>query len=295
MSSDSSDNAEAENLSDAESDTSDFSDNGETESKTTGTKRSRKFRQMPKEYDSTDSSDQEEIAVKKRSRKRPKIKDLTDKGSEGSTSSDHEPIFDEREDSNHDETNPITTQQRRNDSIIQRRLRENNRLNRNDSCENIDDLTRDGDNDPGRSFNDSDLASGSESSDINQEISSNLSESSDTIQGNSSDLSDSQKTSSDDEEQAGYSSGDDLSEDEQPVCQGTIIKRKTFEATFLALSNKHNFSKSTRTDILKFMETFIPKPNLPSSNYMFENKLVQGHEHPLLQIRTVHQVQYQPN
>lgn len=146
MSSDSSDNAEAENLSDAESDTSDFSDNGETESKTTGTKRSRKFRQMPKEYDSTDSSDQEEIAVKKRSRKRPKIKDLTDKGSEGSTSSDHEPIFDEREDSNHDETNPITTQQRRNDSIIQRRLRENNRLNRNDSCENIDDLTRDGDN-----------------------------------------------------------------------------------------------------------------------------------------------------
>ena len=120
------------------------------------------------------------------------------------------------------------------------------------------------------------MASGSESSDINQEISSNLSESSDTIQGNSSDLSDSQKTSSDDEEQAGYSSGDDLSEDEQPVCQGTIIKRKTFEATFLALSNKHNFSKSTRTDILKFMEIFIPKPNLPSSNCMFEKKLVQA-------------------
>lgn len=86
-------------------------------------------------------------------------------------------------------------------------------------------------------------------------------------------LSDPHSTSLGNEVQACYSS--DLSENEQPVCRGTSIKRKTFEATFLALSNKHKFSKSTRNDILKFMDIFVPRPNLPSSNYMFEKKLCQ--------------------
>lgn len=43
---------------------------------------------------------------------------------------------------------------------------------------------------------------------------------------------------------------------------GTNIKRKTFEATFLALSNKHNF-------------LIISKPNLPTSNYSFEKDLME--------------------
>ena len=94
-------------------------------------------------------------------------------------------------------------------------------------------------------------------SDSNQELSSN-------------------ETVSDSESHAGDFSEDDISAGEQPVCEGTVIRRRTFEATFLALSNKHKFSKSTRNDILKFLETFIPKPNLPSSNYMFEKQLVEA-------------------
>lgn len=75
--------------------------------------------------------------------------------------------------------------------------------------------------------------------------------------------------------QAGSCSEEDLSEGEQPVCQGSSIRRTTFEATLLALSKKRNFSKSARTDILKFLGTFIPKPNIPSSNYTFEKMLVK--------------------
>lgn len=131
--------------------------------------------------------------------------------------------------------------------------------------------------DPRRNYTDSDRSSvsgfgSSDYSDTNQEISSTLSESSSAL--SEANLSDPYNMSSDNEEQqAGYSS--DPSEDEQPVCQGTSIKRKTFEATFLALSYKHKFSKSTKNDILKFMEIFVPRPNLPSSNYMFEKKLFQ--------------------
>ena len=57
------------------------------------------------------------------------------------------------------------------------------------------------------------------------------------------------------------SSDGDISEGDQPVCDGTNIKRRAFEASFLALSNEHNFSKSTRTDILKFLDRIISKPN----------------------------------
>ena len=74
----------------------------------------------------------------------------------------------------------------------------------------------------------------------------------------------------------GDSSEGDISAGEQPVCEGTAIRRRTFEATFLASSNKHKFSKATRNDILKFLETFIPKQNLPSCNYMFEKQLIEA-------------------
>ena len=85
---------------------------------------------------------------------------------------------------------------------------------------------------------------------------------------------DSTKTSDTDSHEVSPSDGE-VSEGDQPVCDGTNIKRKTFEATFLALSNKHNFSKSTRTDILKFLQMIIPKANLPTSNYTFEKNLME--------------------
>ena len=84
---------------------------------------------------------------------------------------------------------------------------------------------------------------------------------------------DSTKTSDTDSHEVSSSDGE-VSEGDQPVCDGTNIKRKTFVATFLALSNKHNFSKSTRTDILKFLDMVIPNPNLPTSNYTFEKNLM---------------------
>ena len=68
------------------------------------------------------------------------------------------------------------------------------------------------------------------------------------------------------------SSDREASEGDQPVCDGT--QRKTFEATFLAFSNKHNFLNSTRTDILKFLQMITPKPNLPTLNYAFKKNLV---------------------
>lgn len=103
----------------------------------------------------------------------------------------------------------------------------------------------------------------------------NNSENSDSNQESECELDEGDQTSSETESQHD-SSGEDLSEGERPVCEGTSIRRKTFEATFLALSKKHSFSKSTRTDILKFLELFIPKPNLPSSNYTFEKKLIEA-------------------
>lgn len=122
----------------------------------------------------------------------------------------------------------------------------------------------------------SDSQSSDEDSDTPSQTEENNSESSYTDQEFLSDLSESEETNSESETQDGFSSEEDVSEGEQPVCQGTSIKRRTFEATFLALSNKHNFSKSTRTNILKLLEAFIPKPNLPSSNYMFEKKLIEA-------------------
>lgn len=82
--------------------------------------------------------------------------------------------------------------------------------------------------------------------------------------------------SSESENHSSSFSEEHLSEAEQPVCQGTRVRRRTFEATLLALSKKHNFSKSARADILKFLETFLPKPNLPSSNYTFEKMLIKA-------------------
>lgn len=86
----------------------------------------------------------------------------------------------------------------------------------------------------------------------------------------------SDSTSYDSASQALLSDEQDASECELPVCQGTNVRRKTFEAAFLALSNKHNFSKLCRTNVLKFLRTFLPEPNLPSSNYLFEKNLFEA-------------------
>lgn len=74
---------------------------------------------------------------------------------------------------------------------------------------------------------------------------------------------------SDTKSHRGSSSDKELGEGDQPICEGTSIKRRTFEATFLALANKHKFSKSARNNILKFLDLFVPKPNFPTSNYTF--------------------------
>ena len=55
-----------------------------------------------------------------------------------------------------------------------------------------------------------------------------------------------------------------------PAFAGSSATRSSFEATFLALSKKHKFSKSTRHDLLKFVNIITPSPNLPSSNYSFD-------------------------
>lgn len=103
-----------------------------------------------------------------------------------------------------------------------------------------------------------------------------ITESSDSISESSCEVDQSDESSSLCGKQSGFSSEDNLSECDFPVCQGTNVRRKTFEAALLALSIKHNFSKSTRTDIFKFLKTFLPKPNLPSSNYVFEKNLVDS-------------------
>ena len=82
---------------------------------------------------------------------------------------------------------------------------------------------------------------------------------------------DSTKTSDTDSHEVS-SSDREVSEGDQPVCDGT--QRKTFEATFLAFSNKHNFSNSTRTDILKFLQMITPKPKLPTLNYAIKKNLI---------------------
>ena len=100
----------------------------------------------------------------------------------------------------------------------------------------------------------------SESSDLNEDSSSQLDSESDTS-----------VTS-----EGGSFSDEELGEGDQPVCEGTSIKRRTFEATFLALANKHKCSKSARNNILKFLDLFVPKANLPTSNYTLEKTLMEG-------------------
>ena len=58
-----------------------------------------------------------------------------------------------------------------------------------------------------------------------------------------------------------------------PAFLGSQATRSNFEATFLALSKKHKFSKSTRNDLLKFLNIISPCPNLPSSNYSFDQDI----------------------
>lgn len=50
--------------------------------------------------------------------------------------------------------------------------------------------------------------------------------------------------SSESENHSGSFSEEHLSEAEQPVCQGTRVRRRTFEATLLALSKKPTISQN---------------------------------------------------
>lgn len=68
---------------------------------------------------------------------------------------------------------------------------------------------------------------------------------------------------SDSKNHAGDSSEGDISAGEQPVCEGTVIRRRTFEATFLASLNKHKFSKAARNDILKFLKQSFQNKTCP--------------------------------
>ena len=68
---------------------------------------------------------------------------------------------------------------------------------------------------------------------------------------------------SDSKNHAGDSSEGDISAGEQPVCEGTAIRRRTFKATFLASSNKHKFSKAARNDILKFLKHSFQNKTCP--------------------------------
>ena len=58
-----------------------------------------------------------------------------------------------------------------------------------------------------------------------------------------------------------------------PAFLGSQATRSNFEATLLALSKKHKFSKSTRNDLLKFLNIISPSPNLPSSSYSFDQDI----------------------
>ena len=72
------------------------------------------------------------------------------------------------------------------------------------------------------------------------------------------------------------SSNESVPDSEKPFCAGTALKRKTFDAAFLAVSNKHNFCKSARNDLLKFLNAVLPDVNLAPSNYMYEKKLTEA-------------------
>ena len=58
-----------------------------------------------------------------------------------------------------------------------------------------------------------------------------------------------------------------------PAFQGSTVTRSNFEATFLAISKKHKLSKSTKHDLLKFFNLISPNPNLPTSNYSFDQDI----------------------
>lgn len=118
-----------------------------------------------------------------------------------------------------------------------------------------------------------DSESGANHSETASEMEDKITESPDSDQEFTSE---SNGMSSESENHSSSFSEEHLSEAEQPVCQGTRVRRRTFEATLLALSKKHNFSKSARTHILKFLETFLPKPNAPSCNYTFEKMLIKA-------------------
>lgn len=80
---------------------------------------------------------------------------------------------------------------------------------------------------------------------------------------------------SSDSDKPNSSSSESVSDTEKPFCAGAAVKRKTFDAAFLAVSNKHSFSKTARDDLIKFLNIVLPDPNLASSNYMFGKKIIE--------------------
>ena len=72
------------------------------------------------------------------------------------------------------------------------------------------------------------------------------------------------------------SSSESVSDSEHTFCAGTAVKRRTFDAAFLAVTKKHSFSKSARNDLITFLITVLPDPNLLSSNYAFKRKILEA-------------------
>lgn len=121
--------------------------------------------------------------------------------------------------------------------------------------------------------NDDNLSLSSESCSHSEEENSDGTNTDLAMSSDHSKTSSTEQSSYNDEQES--SSNESVPDSEQPFCAGTTVKRRTFDAAFLAVSNKHSFSKSARSDLINFLNTVLPDANLAPSNYMFEKKLIE--------------------
>ena len=158
-------------------------------------------------------------------------------------------------------------------TVVERDITENDNLG-------LEDLPRDNDsgrngtiNDEGHDNFDNENGS-SEAASVYQNVE-GFEFSSDETENQISDDLESSVTNS-----SSHQSAEDNSEPEdshsKPICTGSTVTRANFEATLLATSKKHKFSKSTRQDLLTFLEMIVPDPNIPPSNYIFEKDIWQS-------------------
>ncbi len=102
-------------------------------------------------------------------------------------------------------------------------------------------------------------------------------------QSNECDVSDTSRTSSNSTTNSSSSSQSSLESEAStqgvedytaiPAFLGSQATRSNFEATFFALSKKHKFSKSTKHNVLKFLNIISPSLDLPSLNYSFDQDI----------------------